>query len=179
MRPNPRFEWRLEALSAERVALNAQIERRQMRGNRDVKRVQQNLHRAMEPSEEAWRKTLIARLCWCFRCSREPSAPWAAQHQRLREHWRLSALQWMSDQELDDTGAGHPGVEVRIMPSWPRSWANFSLLLLHSHRNRMHGPTRIFWADLTRCSLEGPRWTESPEHLHTHLELCKAASHRP
>jgi hypothetical protein len=112
MRPNPRFEWRLEALSAERAALNAQIERRQMRGNREVKRVQQNLRRAMEPSEEAWRKTLIARLCCCFRCSREPSAPWAAQHQRLREHWRVSALQWMSDQELDDTGAGHPAVEV-------------------------------------------------------------------
>ena len=25
--------------------------------------------------------------------------------------------------------------EVRKMPSWPRSWANFSLLQLYSHRN--------------------------------------------
>ena len=32
--------------------------------------------------------------------------------------------------------------KVRKKPSWPRSWANFSLLQLYSHRNA--------WANLTR-----------------------------
>jgi hypothetical protein len=40
-----------------------------------------------------------------------------------------------------------PIAKVRKMPSWPRSWANFSLLQLYSHRNAWgqlasSGPTR-------------------------------------
>jgi hypothetical protein len=42
--------------------------------------------------------------------------------------------------------------DVRKTPSWPRSWANFSLLYLYSHRNP-DGPTCIFWANLIPSSL--------------------------
>jgi hypothetical protein len=40
--------------------------------------------------------------------------------------------------------------QVRKTPSWPRSWANSSLLCLCS--TGMRGPTCIFWANLTPCS---------------------------
>ena len=35
-----------------------------------------------------------------------------------------------------------PSTQVRMTPSWPRSWANFSLSQLYSHRNA--------WANLHR-----------------------------
>jgi hypothetical protein len=54
--------------------------------------------------------------------------------------------------------------QVRKTPSWPRSWANFSLLYLYSHGNAWvnlhHGLTCIFWANLTPFSLEGSRQIE-------------------
>jgi hypothetical protein len=43
--------------------------------------------------------------------------------------------------------------QVRTTPSWPRSWANFSLLELHRPKG-MHGPIRISWAKLTPYSLQ-------------------------
>ena len=43
------------------------------------------------------------------------------------------------------------GSQVRKTPSWPRSWANFSLLQLIP--TGMHGPTCIFCANLTPFSL--------------------------
>ena len=62
--------------------------------------------------------------------------------------------------ELDHFFASmETAVQVRKTPSWPRSWANFSLLYLHSPRNawtNSRGPTRIFWANVTACSLY--RW---------------------
>jgi hypothetical protein len=46
-----------------------------------------------------------------------------------------------------DKKAGHGTLEVRKTPSWPRSWPNFTL---HSCvPTGMHGPTCIFWANLT------------------------------
>ena len=53
----------------------------------------------------------------------------------------------------DDTGEHleMSAAKVRKTPSWPRSGANFSLLLLRSHLG-MHGPTYIFWANLTPFS---------------------------
>jgi hypothetical protein len=38
------------------------------------------------------------------------------------------------------------------MPSWPRSWANFSLSSLYSHRSAW--ANFIFWANLTSFSLQ-------------------------
>ena len=44
--------------------------------------------------------------------------------------------------------------QVRRTPSWPRSWANFSLLWMYSNiPTGMHRPTCIFWANLTPLSL--------------------------
>ena len=43
--------------------------------------------------------------------------------------------------------------EVRKVPSWPRSWANFSFYSCVP--TGMHGPTCTFWANLTASSLEG------------------------
>ena len=43
--------------------------------------------------------------------------------------------------------------QVRKMPSWPRSWANFSLFL-NCISTGMHGPTCIFWTNLTTFSLQ-------------------------
>jgi hypothetical protein len=56
-------------------------------------------------------------------------------------------------------GANAPArKQVRKTPSWPRSWANFSLLQLYSHRNTaVCGPTCTFWANLTPFSLQ-PAW---------------------
>jgi hypothetical protein len=45
-------------------------------------------------------------------------------------------------------------VQVRKKPSWPRSWANFSLYCCIP--TGMHGPTCIFWANLTPFSLQPP-----------------------
>ena len=45
------------------------------------------------------------------------------------------------------------GSQVRKTPSWPRSWGNFSLYSCIP--TGMHGPTRIFWANLTTFSLTG------------------------
>jgi hypothetical protein len=45
---------------------------------------------------------------------------------------------------------------VRKTPSWPRSWANFSPLY-SCIPTGMHGPTCIFWANLTPFSLQGLR----------------------
>ena len=42
---------------------------------------------------------------------------------------------------------------VRKTPNWPRSWANFSLYSCIP--TGMHGPTRIFWANVTTFSLTG------------------------
>jgi microcystin degradation protein MlrC len=42
--------------------------------------------------------------------------------------------------------------QVRKTPSWPRSWASSSLLSLYPAG--MHGPTCIFWANLTPSSLQ-------------------------
>jgi hypothetical protein len=44
--------------------------------------------------------------------------------------------------------------QVRKTPSWPRSWANFSLLQLCSHSLGMHRPTCIVWANLTPFSAQ-------------------------
>ena len=38
-------------------------------------------------------------------------------------------------QECLDFHGGDTSNKVRKTPSWPRSWANFSLLLLYSHRS--------------------------------------------
>ena len=42
-------------------------------------------------------------------------------------------------------------MKVRRTPSWPRGWANFSVLSLYSHKNAW--PTCIFWPNLTPFSL--------------------------
>ena len=42
--------------------------------------------------------------------------------------------------------------KVRKTPSWPRSWANFTLCSCIP--TGIHGPTCIFWANLTPFSLE-------------------------
>jgi hypothetical protein len=47
-----------------------------------------------------------------------------------------------------------PAAQVRKTPSLPRSWTNFSLFSLHSHRNA--GPTCIVWASLTPFSPQSP-----------------------
>jgi monoamine oxidase len=44
-------------------------------------------------------------------------------------------------------------LKVRKTPIWPRSWANFSPLS-SCIRTAMHGPTGIFWANLTHFSLK-------------------------
>jgi hypothetical protein len=44
-------------------------------------------------------------------------------------------------------------LQVRKTPSWPRSWANFSLFYSYIPTG-MHGPTCIFWANLTPFSLQ-------------------------
>ena len=49
-----------------------------------------------------------------------------------------SSGQWMAEQQASTMyriTTDFWGGQVRKTPSWPRSWANFSLLLLHSHRN--------------------------------------------
>jgi Ca2+-binding EF-hand superfamily protein len=43
-------------------------------------------------------------------------------------------------------------LQVRKTPTWPRSWANFSLSWLYS--TGMHGQICIFWANLTPFSLQ-------------------------
>ena len=43
-------------------------------------------------------------------------------------------------------------LQVRKTPSWPRCWANFSLY--RCIPIGMHGPTCVFWANLTACSLQ-------------------------
>jgi hypothetical protein len=49
---------------------------------------------------------------------------------------------------------GRLGAQVRKLA---RSWANFSLLQLYARRNTgTHGPTWIFWANLTPFSLQYP-----------------------
>jgi hypothetical protein len=51
--------------------------------------------------------------------------------------------------DVDDT------TEVRKTPRLPRSWANFSLLYLYyQFITGMHGPTCIFWVNLTPFALE-------------------------
>ena len=48
-------------------------------------------------------------------------------------------------------------LQVRKTPSWPRSWANFSLD--HCIPTGMHGPTCIFWANLTPFSPQDLDWS--------------------
>jgi hypothetical protein len=60
----------------------------------------------------------------------------------------------------DDVPGGVPSYaklidQVRKTPSWSRSWANFSLLSLCSHRSCMGQPA---WANLTPFSSRTPRW---------------------
>ena len=43
--------------------------------------------------------------------------------------------------------------QVRKTPNWPRSWANFSLFESYSIHAGTHGPTCVFWANLTPLSL--------------------------
>ena len=45
-----------------------------------------------------------------------------------------------------------PVAQVRKTPSWPRIWANFSLYCCIT--TGIHGPTCIFWANLTPPSLQ-------------------------
>ena len=59
--------------------------------------------------------------------------------------------------------------KVRKTPSWPRSWANFSILPLEFSTG-MYGPTCIFWANLTAFSLKGVSTYENPIDTH-HKEL--------
>jgi hypothetical protein len=49
--------------------------------------------------------------------------------------------------------------KVRKMPSWPRSWANFSLFASCATTG-MPGPTYIFWANLTPFSFKRLRQIE-------------------
>ena len=51
-----------------------------------------------------------------------------------------------------DLSRRHIGGQVRKTPSWPRSWANSSLS--RCVFTGMHGPTCIFWANLTPFSLQ-------------------------
>ena len=53
---------------------------------------------------------------------------------------------------VGDAGVRATAQQVRNTPSLPRSWANFSLLWLYP--TRIHGPTCIFWANLTPFSLQ-------------------------
>jgi hypothetical protein len=46
------------------------------------------------------------------------------------------------------------GDQVRRTPSWPRSWANFSLFQLSSHWTARAGPTCVFRANPTPCSFQ-------------------------
>ena len=54
-------------------------------------------------------------------------------------------------------------IKVRKTPSWPKNWADFSLLYSCSCIcTGMHGSTCMFWANLTPFSLKGqanPWWT--------------------
>ena len=69
--------------------------------------------------------------------------------------WSTSASQFLWDSDSYATRGHLRNVlsgQVRKTPSWPRSWANFSNLWLHSY-----GPTCIFWANLTPFSLQAER----------------------
>eukprot|EP01052_Picozoa_sp_SAG31_P026930 SAG31_NODE_2478_length_5637_cov_2.220657_5_plen_133_part_00 len=60
----------------------------------------------MEPAEEAWHRTLVARCCCCFPFSATPSLGWVEQHNRLKERYRVAALRWLSALTLDPDDAG-------------------------------------------------------------------------
>ena len=77
--------------------------------------------------------------------------------------------------------------QVRKTPSWPRSWANFNLLPLHSHRNAWDN-LRMFWTNLTRFLLQwgrsrgrGHRSHEARGRLHrcTLATLAALFTHPP
>ena len=56
-------------------------------------------------------------------------------------------------ERFDPAGSGEIDyAQVREMPSWPRSWANFSLYSCVP--TGMHGQTGIVWANLTPFSLQ-------------------------
>jgi hypothetical protein len=73
---------------------------------------------------------------------------------KLGEVWRAVGLAKLpaAKQYLTDVLAGSNGGKVRKMPSWPRSWANFSLYSCIP--TGMDGPTCTFWANLTPFSLK-------------------------
>ena len=61
-------------------------------------------------------------------------------------------------------------IQVRKTPSWPRSWANFSLLSLYSHRNalaNLHllGQPNTFLV----CRAPSPKAAETPQVRARHL----------
>jgi hypothetical protein len=64
-------------------------------------------------------------------------------------------------------------VQVRKTPSWPRRWANSSLLQLHP--TGMHGPTTIVWSNLIPFSLQfagddGPTLLQAARHAQAHCD---------
>jgi hypothetical protein len=57
----------------------------------------------------------------------------------------------------DMTDTMYNPAKVRKMPSWPRSWANFSLLSPYSHENAWANLRRFGQAmKLTPCALKAP-----------------------
>ena len=62
--------------------------------------------------------------------------------------------------------------QVRKPPSWPRSWANFSLLLIYSCvPTGMHGLTCVFWTNLTPLSLQTMERRQAEEIVLMRKEL--------
>jgi hypothetical protein len=53
--------------------------------------------------------------------------------------------------------AGANNHRVRKTPSWPSSWANFEPSFIAVFLLLLHGPTGIFWANVTPFSLTNPR----------------------
>ena len=67
---------------------------------------------------------------WTFQNSFRNEANWSFLYQPDRAKW-TSLPQHFKQAGWWAAGAG----KVRKTPSWPRSWANFSLLQLYFHRN--------------------------------------------